>query len=420
MDYQDELKSVTVRVNNGSGVLVKPIVDNCFYILTAHHVVEGKAEDQIELDFQPNSPLCGKSVKVRRIISCKEQDATILIIDRNDEEITPFYPSEDRPNGASYWHTGYPNSQNSNGKADRCELHDFNTWLGSYDQSFIEYKYPNHIKKEELEGMSGGGVFDSLHHFIGVHKQLAADEEKEQLGKNVMIPWACFKHLLAENKLPLFSPDTFEILRTAIFCFDDNLGAKNKLKSFLFQIALHKADIVGLSPMECYDGFQKSRKAEGYRHGSDLFKDDWVRFGEFLVALKAVWGLDVNNGLEIVYPKFQYVQSPIDFDVYEAPKWLDPSLLGIVSDANVVFVVGGISRKGYKQDVKHKDVPDISVGLKPSGEFDIARTGKEALAGFTFVNANLFKDAMEAFTDEIRDCKGDKIEYYKNLILCKI
>ena len=417
MDYQDELKSVTVRVNNGSGVLVKPIADNYFYILTAHHVVEGKVEDQIELGFQPNSPLYGKAVKVRRIISCEEQDAAILVIDRNDENIAPFYPCEDRPDGVNYWHAGYPKNIE---KTNRCELHDFNTWLGSYDQIFVEYKYPNHIKKEELEGMSGGGIFDSQHHFIGVHKQLAADEKIEQLGKNVMIPWGCFKHLLAENKLPMFSPNTFEVLQTAIFCFDDNGSAKEKLESFLFQIALIKAAMVGLSPMECYDGFQKSRKAKGYMHGSDLLKDDWVRFGEFLVALKVVWDLDVNKGLEVVYPKFQYVQSPIDFDIYEAPKRLDPSLLGIVSDLNVVFVVGGISRKGYKQDVKHKNVPDISVGLKPSGEFDIARTGKEALTGFTFVNANLFKEAMEDFTDEIRDYEGDKIEYYKKLILCKI
>ena len=268
--------------------------------------------------------------------------------------------------------------------------------------------------------MSGGGIFDSQHHFIGVHKQLAASEKKQQLGKNVMIPWGCFEHLLVERGLPLFSPDTFETLRTAIFCFDDNLGAKNKLKILLFQIAQRKADIVELSPIKCYDGFQKSRKAEGYRHGLDLSKDDWVRFGEFLVALKVVWDLDVNNGMEAVYPKFQYVQSPIDFDMYEAPKWLDPRLLGIVSDANVVFVVGGISRKGYKQDVKQKDVLDIAVGLKPSGEFDIARTGREALTGFTFVNANLFKDAMEAFTDEIEAYEGDKMEYYKNLIQCKI
>ena len=38
----------------------------------------------------------------------------------------------------------------------------------------------------------------------------------------------------------------------------------------------------------------------------------------------------------------------------------------------------------------------------------------------TFVNANLFKDAMEAFTDEIEAYEGDKMEYYKNLIQCKI
>lgn len=420
MEYQDEIKSVTVRVANGSGVIVQPLANDCFYILTAHHVVKGLAKDNLVLDFQSTSPLYGKAVKIWDVIEKEELDAAILIIERNNEEIAHFYPSKIRQNTAVHWHAGYPNNQNARGKAESCKLHDFNTWLGAFDQHFEEYKYPNHIRQEELDGMSGGGIFDDQYHLIGVHKQLAASEDKEQLGKNVMIPLASFEELIEEKGLSSFDQRSFDELKSAIFNFDDNLGAKEKLKVLLFNLAQQRAEMLNLSPQLCYDWFQKSRNVSVYKHGSELQDEDWVKFGEFVVALKTIWGIDVCAHLDDAFSRFQYVQSPYDFDIYETPKHLDPSLLGIVDNKDVVFVVGGISSKGYKQDVRHKDVPDIAVGLKPDGKFNIARTGRESLGAFTYVNSHFFKDAMLDNTDEIRGCKGDIIEFYRQLITSKI
>lgn len=420
MNYQDEMKSVTVRVANGSGVIIKPLADDCFYILTAYHVVKGKTVDEIVFDFLSTSPFTNKTVKAKRIIYNEELDAAILIVEKDDSEIVQFVPSNIRQNGAVHWHTGYPNNQNSNGKANSCKLHDFNTWLGTYDHNFEEYKYPNHIKQEELNGMSGGGIFDDNHHLLGVHMKLAASEEKEQLGKNVMIPWSCFERVIAENGLPTIYQCNFEVFMNEMFNFDNNLGAKEKLKTLLMMMSHYRAGMLDLSPQQCYDAFQKSRKANNYLLGSELQKDDWVKFGEFIVALKAVWGLDAANNLDEVFPRFQYVQSEKDFDIYSAPSALDPSVLGTVSDVNVVFVVGGIQSKGYKQDVRGKDILDIAIGLEPKQEFNIARNGRENMGGFVYVNAHFFKDAMVAFTDEIRDCDGDKMEYYRNLITSKI
>lgn len=420
MDYQDEMKSVTVRVANGSGVIMQPLANDYFYILTAHHVVEGKKKDNLVLDFQSSSSFHGKSVIIRDIIEDEELDVAILIIEGTCDDIAHFYPSNIHQNGIEHWHAGYPNNQNDKGKADNCKLHDFNIWLGSYGQHFVEYKYPNHIRKEELDGMSGGGIFDSQHHLIGLHKGLAANEEKEQLGKNVMIPLECFESIIVDRGLSSFAPRKFDDIKKGIFNFEDNLGAKAKLHALLLHIAQFRADILELSPQLCYDSFQKSRNANVYKQGSELQEEDCVKFGEFMVALKTIWGIDVCTHLEEAFPRFQFVQSPIDFDIYEAPKHLDPSLLGVVDNTDVVFVVGGISSKGYKQDVRHKDVTDIAVGIKADGKFNIARTGRESLGIFTYVNSHFFKDAMLDNTDEIRDCEEDKMEFYKYLINSKI
>lgn len=235
-----------------------------------------------------------------------------------------------------------------------------------------------------------------------------------------MIPWGCFERLIAEEGIPSFDQTTFDAYKDDIFCYKDNAGAEVKLKMLLLNMAQYRAEVLGLSPKQCYSLFQKSRRVKNCPQGSDLKKEDWARFGEFMVALKAVWELDVVNHLDDAFPKFQYVQAPDDFDIYEVTQRLDPVLLGVVSNANVVFVVGGIKSKGYKQDVRQKDILDIAVGLEPNQEFDIAKTGREALVGFTFVNSHFFKDAMTENTDEIETCGSDKLSFYRKLIKSKI
>ena len=151
MNYQDEIKSVTVRVAGGSGVIVQPLDDKCFYILTAYHVLEDEALDQktLDLEFESSSPIDGKTVKIQNIYFNEKEDAAILEVERKGEEIALFYPTgTNKKNDSNYWHAGYPTNQNNPGTASRCILHRFSTWLGSYGDSFEEYQYPYHHKKD--------------------------------------------------------------------------------------------------------------------------------------------------------------------------------------------------------------------------------------------------------------------------------
>ena len=85
MDYQDEIKAVTVRVCNGSGVIVKPLSSDCFFILTAYHVVKGKNKDAITLAVNPSSSLCGKTLRILDVKQSSVYDAAILIVEKTDE-----------------------------------------------------------------------------------------------------------------------------------------------------------------------------------------------------------------------------------------------------------------------------------------------------------------------------------------------
>lgn len=423
MDYQDEIKAVTVRVCNGSGVIVKPLSFDCFFILTAYHVVKGKNKDAITLAVNPSSSLCGKKLRILDVKQSSVYDAAILIVEKTDEIIAPYYPSNEHKDGQTHWHSGYPNNINASGEVSSCKLHDFNRWMGLTKAGFVEYKYPNHIEQKELDGMSGGGIFDSDYHLIGVHKGLAESEDDEQLGKNIMVPWRYFEQIINDNDLPpiaRFDLTSFQTFKTAIFNFDHSQGAKDKLHQLLATMAVNKSQISGLSPLNCYDAFQKSRNVERYTSGFEMNESDWVLFGEFLLAIKVIFDFDLINRFDDVFPKFQYIQSDRDFDIYNAPNILDPSLLGVVNDLDVIFVVGGLKSQKYPQDVRQKDVLDISIGKKAQQEFDISSAGRDVMVGFTYVNANLFKDAMEENTDIISSFSGNKLECYKKLICSRI
>jgi hypothetical protein len=426
MAYIDDIKELTVRVENGSGVLVSPLSDEYHYVLTAHHVIKD-CDDQgiqnITISFLPDSAYKDVQIEVVDVKRCEESDAAIILIKRIEQEVRFLYPSKVLPERGNRWHIGYPNNQNQKGVATVCVEHEIRNWLGRFEGQFEKYQCEQTINKNEIEGMSGGGVFDDSYHLLGIHRKFAADENKEQLSKFVMIPWGCYEQIIKDNRLPEVLPFDLSTLKTfkeKIFCFDDNIGAKMKLQPLLAQLSILKASLQEWSPRDCYEAFQQYRQARQYVMVGDMKENDWVLFGEFLVAMKILLNEKGINNWNDIFPHFQYIQSDKDFDIFDVDNQLDSAILGKVKDEEVVFVIGGIRGKGYKQDVRPKNVLRINDSREPGSMFDIARLGKDVFGAFTFVNGNLFKEAMQENTDEIQDAQDDCAAYYKELLSKKI
>jgi len=426
MAYIDDIKALTVRVENGSGVVVSPLTDEYHYVLTAHHVIkdfDNKDAKGITISFLPDSTYKDAKVEVLDVKKCEESDAAIILIKRINEDVRFLYPTKTLPESGNRWHLGYPNNQNDKGEAKACVEHEIRNWLGRFEGIYEKYQCEQTINKHEIEGMSGGGVFDCNYRLLGVHRGYATDENKEQLSKFVMIPWECFEKIIKEHDLPPVLPfdlTSLKAFKEQIFCFDNNLGAKMKLKALLAQMAQLKTSVVEWSPKACYETFQQYRQARHYVVTEEMRENDWILFGEFLVAMKILLNENGVKQVDDIFPHFQYVQSDKDFDIYDVDNQLNPSVLGKVNDEDVVFVIGGIKGKGYKQDVRPKNVVRINDSRDPDNVFDIARLGKDVFGQFTFVNGNLFKETMQENTDEIQDAQDDCVAYYKELLSKKI
>lgn len=419
MQNPDLFKALTVRVNNGSGVLLTPLSEKVMYIVTASHVLNGGGGEQENrvISFKQESGLENVTPDVKRVICCEEHDAAIIIIDRIDAITNFVCPVKNGLNGMK-WHIGYPNDQNNRGEAKRCVMHEIRHWHGKYEGVFEEYQCEDSVDKNELEGMSGGGIFNDRGFLLGVHKSQTAKENKEQLGKCVMVPWWCFEKMINENELPPVMPfdlRNFAPFKDKFFDFSDNKAAEEKLDQLLAELFKHKNHLAEVSPLNVYMSFQENRQVSSPVDPVLLCEADWVRFGEFLLVMKAVEGYDVKERLDELFKDWQYVHSDEDFDFYEISKKIDQSLLGVV-EKQLVFVVGGLSSKGYDQDVKTKKIPDLSTAIEYNSGFDVAHADRRSLGCFTFVNCCLFKDAMAYNTTAISKYDGNKIEIYKQLI----
>lgn len=93
----DTIRNVhSVRVCNGSGVLVRPLDKSCLYVLTNCHVVcggDGK-EKALTFKFETDSILNDVGVSVVDTILCEEKDMAIIKINADGFENLGFFKAE--------------------------------------------------------------------------------------------------------------------------------------------------------------------------------------------------------------------------------------------------------------------------------------------------------------------------------------
>lgn len=423
MNYADELKNLTVRVAEGSGVLMRfPSVSRTF-VLTAWHCIKEVGDD---ITIIPNEETF-KDAKITIIDKWEDEDRDVCIIEINSfsDDIRAIEFIE-KPNqtDVNCKHAGYPKCTEKDGKRDfRC--HPIKRILDNKG-SYVSCQYDDNIANSELKGMSGGGVFDNNYHLLGVHEESACMDEKEQLGYATYIPSHQFANLFKSHGLsPVwyngdylnkqFSLDTFRDFQDDIFNFDQNKGAKAKLQRLLDEISTRLSLIISISPKDLYNAFQAEREGCQPVHHNQLKKEDWVTFGEFIVVIGILLGIDVGQEYKKIFGEFQFVQSDKDFDLYDVRNELDPKLIGMIRKETKI-VVGGIRESGYDNDVMTPGIPDIAMARIPDS-LDIATGGRGMLNCLTFINGRLFKDAMNDNCKEImKQSDADRLYFYITLL----
>lgn len=421
----DTIRKVhTVRVCNGSGVIVRPLDKSFIYILTNYHVLfdnDGKIKD-LKFKFEIGSSLNTDKINViESPIYCKDKDIAIIKIDAKGFENIEFLRLNTCCDSANI-HVGFPKARYNEAVSLTMVLNIKNS-NGYVNECLIEYEYDNLVNKDELEGMSGGGIFDENYHLVGIHKQSSNIDGNECLGKACFIPIACYKELLQEARwspIMEFNLDSFIELTSIAFNFDDRYILENA-KALLFYIDSYKSRIEKLSPVNVINILKDKERLDKSVVIDELSRDFWIDFTEFVIAMVILLDINIKDQQEdfiiSVFDRFHFVFSKKQFDFFDVREELDIDMLkGMNSDARLI--VGGMKEpSAFNACVLNRDIPNISKA-RIIDAMDITRHKKQLLNTLTIVNCKIFKKGVPHILDEENPNLG--LDHYKNVILTKI
>lgn len=422
MDIEKIRRYHTVHVEDGSGVIVKTYTEEYWYLLTDYHVVKDVANDKITCYFSSQSPLKDKSIVILDDLRDEELDVAIFKISPQGFGEFEYLPICGNSKEFPYHHIGFPkHRQNREAVSDSVVLYITQT-DGLVKGHLMEYEYVHPPKKEEIEGMSGGGIYDGLLRLVGLHKQSSNDDENELLGKAAYIPIADFKKVLNSYEgwcqIQEFDLTTFETFTSQVFSFNDDICVRNAAASILMKLDKYKEQIEHLSPKDVI----KTLKVRHYLSEKMVIEEQsrgfWIAFSEFVIGIMVLLDFKINHEdlIIAIYDKFHFIYSNETFDVFEAREKLDMSLLvGIREGAKLV--IGGLKPgRSLKSCVLPSGTIPTITCAEQYNEMDIKRSGRLILQQITIANNCIFQKAVEKSVDD----EDATFEHFRELLKDKL
>ena len=409
----------TIKVNNGSGVLLKPLSQEHLYIFTAYHVIDSVATGNIRCTFAPESEYTDQNIKVLDVVYNLEDDTAIIIIERNFEidsfvslcSLTKFE--------GDMSHVGFPAAR-VDGALSPVRVSYIRSYDGIIKNGFVEYEYQQPIRKNEIEGMSGGGIFTKDFRLVGIHTKSSCHDENEFLGKATYIPIAKYKNLIEENKLSAiveFDLSSFASFLKFVFDLTNQRAVSICVSQLLTKINEYKYELYELSPIDLFERLKQLGRIATETQLDEFNSKYWTQFSEFLIGAMILLDIhkDSDDLITCIYDKFHYVYSRESFDVYDAREKLDLTLIkGMYGKSKLV--IGGLDSNHYDWDVlpTHNKVPSLSHGLIIQ-DMDIAVSDRHILDNMTIINASLFKDTI-CERSKVISKSENQLEKYKQLL----
>lgn len=402
----DDIKQkLTVRVNEGTGVLVSPLDKDILYVFTCRHVVLDEGKNILPLDKITISydEINSKQAHVFTIQSIEvsdrgDSDIAVLVVKR-DIEIPHLYISSER---IECFHIGFPECRkDAEDKIGNILVLHIKHFDSNSELDVVEYQYDVQNNEKEIKGMSGGGIFNKDGKLVGIHTQSAMHDKQEMLGKSGMIPVSLFLQLIAEKELPpvlKFDLSHFGKMVGWVFDFRRERFVDDRTAQFASDLDQYKAIVEQWSPFRIFDVLKKEGKISKETKLESLDQRYWRAFTLFIVGVIALLDLnelDCEKAIVSLYEKFHYCYSNEELDVYEVREKLEAKLVvGKIKGA--YLVVGGLNKTVFYGNyaAPKAQVPDLRKA-EIIEENDIARSRSNVFNQMTIINNNIFEVAVK-------------------------
>lgn len=418
----DDIKQkLTVRVNDGTGVLVSPLDKEVLYVFTCKHVVLNEEKDilpigNISVNYDEwNSKQTHKFTVQSVIVSDQEDNDVAVLVVKRDIDVPHLYISSER---TGCFHIGFPkNRKDVEDKICNILVLHIVHFDSDSEKEIVEYQYDVQNNDKEIKGMSGGGIFNKDGKLVGIHTQSAMHDKQEMLGKCGMIPISLFLQLIAEKKLPLvlkFDLSYFGKMVGWVFDFSRERFVDDRTAQFTSDLDQYKAIVEQWSPIRIFDVLIKKGKINEGTKLEGLDQRYWQAFTLFIVGVIALLDLNEHDGEKAIvslYEKFHYCYSNEELDVYDVREKLEAKLVvGKIKGA--YLVVGGLNKTVFYGNyaAPKAQVPDLRKA-EIIEENDISRSRSNVFNQMTIINNNIFETAVKDCANTIKEVT---IEHYRN------
>lgn len=275
----------TIKVDNGSGVLIQPSDADYSYVLTAKHVIVND-QNVVNLDKIEASTLDNVKINIASCVFDEHIDLAILITsERLDSSLMKCIDDMQRSDNVIV--VGYPKTR----RELEGQTREFSGTVDkiSGDELVIELNgFPGH---DQLEGVSGGGVYKEINGDIflcGILSGLQGNPAAEHHGKVKCISLSSIDKLIEQYELK-------QLLPVFLTCFShsvlpsfklDRVGSEDNV--VFTRHALHQLanDFRGKnlpSPMQVLAMFEDQLLVNNSPKQDVHHRDMWTAFLEFVV-----------------------------------------------------------------------------------------------------------------------------------------
>lgn len=288
-NISNRLRSLTVKVNQGSGCLFQPFTTDYSYILTARHVIKDVATTAITIEWKTadraiilellEPPYYDEDDKMK-------DGAAIIKVKRIDiEDILPVYKKELNFDESNYKLCGYPLKRRK--ENDSYRSNDIKLKEDRLD-NFLEAEIQGRPIFKEVEGMSGGGILREAGcniELIGIQSEMAAKDDDEILGRTNLIPMNLFHDLIEKKGLSPLIPSylaCFSHLKQFIFPLNNLESTNIPLKDYLSSRVKSKF-CESVFPHQLLEKYKENLLISGHSSANLFNKHLWISFLEFIV-----------------------------------------------------------------------------------------------------------------------------------------
>lgn len=431
----DELKLYTVRVKDGSGCLFQPILNgNSYtYILTARHLFEGMTQDedgndilyatqdgteisvvrQVNVDGQwQKIAIPFTLIKGETYFPHKHADATILKINHLSPQFDKIVSIDIPKINNGYYLNGFPN-QFGGQVGEEYTTYSIREIEASGNYSQNAQLTNDVLNKEQIEGMSGGGIISVQEDHISIIGiQSRVKHPNWANGKICFVPMKYFSEIINYEEFnalltKLHPPyvGKFDFLKDEAFtlkvdAWDENTISSTRIHLRNKALSVIQSDVTPIGIKELFKKRLLIDETEDYCLDT---KNIWIAWLEFLTIMNIVKedSLTIQQLNEIFdCIRFKYLDTSDWTDLI--PNKLSKSdYLGLQPDSTVIVSTRMPPERPFI--IPKGKIVDIARVYDKSG----FRTdkGMDPFTSFNFVHLDYFK----------KKCIIDKMASYQNL-----